>query len=529
VQAGPVGHQQSVTTGGSGRVVPICVAVPRVAHRPAPWLPGPVVVLAVLAALARLAYLRSPLSADAAGFLTVAGQWRPGSSLYGDLWVDRPPGLVLVFELADVLGGAGPLRVVGATAAAVAVLAAGRLGLLVTGRRAPAVVAATVAAALLSSRLLQADETNGEVLAVPFVLLGLVALAASLQARGRRAWWWAVAAGATAAAAASMKQNFLDVFAAGVVVLGVLLLQRRARRAGSLLLGALVGAGAVTTVLLGLAWARGTDPAALWDALVVFRLQAGEVISAHASAATGERARRLLGVWALTGMPLLLPGLLRLRWDVRTRADGRSGAPPDGPGPTWSWVALGLLAWAGSGVLLGGSYWWHYLVGLVPGTALLVALAWPARTDRRWLRRTAQLLVAVVVASSLATLAWSALSPPREDPSVLDAVDYLRSHAAPGESGVVAFGQPQVLRDAGLRPAYENLWSLPARVRDPDLRRLGQVLTGPDRPDWLVVGGRSLQTWGIDEQAAHDLGRAVARDYDVVHRNERLTVLRLTP
>lgn len=510
----------TTTAGGVGRE-----AVPDAVRRPPTRLPGPVVVLAVLAALARLAYLRSPLSADAAGFLTVAGQWRPGSSLYGDLWVDRPPGLVLVFELADVLGGSGPLRVLGAVAAAVAVLAAGRLGLLVTGRRAPAVAAAAVTAALVASRLLQADETNGEILAVPFVLLGLVAVAVSLRSRGRRAWWPAVAAGAAAATAASMKQNFLDVLAAGVVVLGVLLLQRRTRRAGSLLAGALLGAGGVTAVLLGLAWLRGTDPAALWDALVVFRLQAGEVISAHASAATGERARRLLGVWALTGMPLLLLALLRLRWDVRRHHGERPGRPD----PTWSWVALGLLAWAGSGVVLGGSYWWHYLVGLVPGTALLVALAWPVRTDGAAQRRTAQVLVGVVVASSLATLVWSALSPPREDPSVLDTVDYLRSHGAPGETGVVAFGQPQVLRDAGLRPAYEHLWSLPARVRDPDLRDLRRVLTGPDRPDWLVVGGRSLQTWGVDEQAARRLGRVVARDYDVVHRNARTTVLRLTP
>lgn len=277
----------------------------------------------------------------------------------------------------------------------------------------------------------------------------------------------------------------------------------------------------MTVALLGLAWARGTDPVALWDALAVFRLQAGEVISAHASPATGERAERLALVRVATGMPLLLLGLLRLRWHVRRSPRGR-------PDPTWSWVVLGLLAWEGSGVLLGASYWWHYPVGLVPGVALLTALAWPASADHHAVRRVARAAVAVVVVSCLATQVWTAFRPPRDAPWVVDAVAYLRTHGSPGETGVVAFGQPQILRGAGLEPAYEYLWSLPARVRDPDVRALGRVLTGPDRPDWLVVSGRSLATWGIDGRAASALGREVGRDYEVVHRNDHLTVLRLT-
>lgn len=163
-----------------------------------------------------------------------------------------------------------------------------------------------------------------------------------------------------------------------------------------------------------------------------------------------------------------------------------------------------------------------------PGVALLTALAWPASADHHAVRRVARAAVAVVVVSCLATQVWTAFRPPRDAPWVVDAVAYLRTHGSPVETGVVAFGQPQILRGAGLEPAYEYLWSLPARVRDPDVRALGRVLTGPDRPDRLVVSGRSLATWGIDDRAASALGREVGRDYEVVHRNDHLTVLRLT-
>ena len=33
---------------------------------------------------------------------------------------------------------------------------------------------------------------------------------------------------------------------------------------------------------------------------------------------------------------------------------------------------------------------------------------------------------------------------------------------------------------------YDQLWSLPMRTLDPDLRRLTALVDGPDRPTWLV-------------------------------------------
>ena len=68
------------------------------------------------------------LSPDEAGYLIVGAQWGEGACLYGDYWVDRPPGLIAIFEAADALGGTVPLRLIGALAAVLTVVLAGVLG-----------------------------------------------------------------------------------------------------------------------------------------------------------------------------------------------------------------------------------------------------------------------------------------------------------------------------------------------------------------------------------------------------------------
>ena len=78
----------------------------------------------------------------------------------------------------------------------------------------------------------------------------------------------------------------------------------------------------------------------------------------------------------------------------------------------------------------------------------------------------------------------------------------MRSGPRPGQTGVVAWGHPEILANAGLVSPYPELWSLPVRVRDPELRELTRVLRGPDRPTWFVTHGPGLASWGIDATRA---------------------------
>src|SRR4051794_24463055 len=84
-----------------------------------------VLVLAGAAALARLPFLTRPLSPDEGGFLMIASQWSPGTSLYGDYWVDRPPLMIGLYQVPVLLGGgAVGVRLLGVACVAASVLLA---------------------------------------------------------------------------------------------------------------------------------------------------------------------------------------------------------------------------------------------------------------------------------------------------------------------------------------------------------------------------------------------------------------------
>jgi hypothetical protein len=478
------------------------------------------VVVAALAAVAvRLSFLHLPVGSDEAGLLMIAEQWAPGSSLYGDYWIDRPPGLIAVVAVADALGGSVALRLIGAISAGAAVLAAAWLGarLAPRHRSAPAVCAIAVAA-LVSNPLLDVDEISAEILALPLLLAGLAAVVT--MTRSAFAMRWAVAAGAAGAAAALLKQNLVEVWLAMAVVVLAYALRGEGRRGARLLGGFLGGAVLVAGPLLILAWERGTTIADIWDAIVVFRIQAGDVIVEGASKATPDRARRLALAFLATGMPVLLVLLTRLRWRTPPQNDDAEYAEP-----SLSWVCLVLLLWEAIGVATGGSYWLHYLLLPVPGLTFLLAatLQEPrgVRADTISDRWFPGWVVAPLVASAMIGMVVVVVEPlerPSEDQAV---IDFLRANREQGSTAVVAFGNPALLHSADMDSPYEYLWSLLVRVRDPHLRELIRVLSGPGRPQWVVQVGESLTTWGIDASHAD---RVLDRFYRPVYENDDYTI-----
>lgn len=455
-------------------------------------------------ALARLPFIRSPLSPDEGGFLLVASQWSPGTSLYGNYWVDRPPLLVAFFAVADQWGrlGIGPavaLRALGIGLAMASVALAARLGTLVATRvdasapvaRRARALPAMAAAVFLATPLFNAREVNGELVAVPLVLLGLAAVLEADRAltdRSRHSWLFA--AGLAGAAAVLVKQNEIDVLVMAAVAAVTMLPHARAATVARNL-GAL-GAGALglTSVVLACAAARGTSPTGLWEAVVTFRFDASAVITSSATSATTGRLHGVLVALLVSGVALVPLELL-----ANLRGLGR------GPLAALRWPALAVLAWELFSVLAGGSYWLHYLVCLVPGVVLAVAvLAHGASRPLAWLR----VVLAYAGVAAVVALSSQVLHPARvagEQPLV----DWFAAHARPGDTAVVAFGNPEILRATGLSSPYPEIWSLPVRVRDPHLTALARVLDGAGRPTWVVTmhdtPATSLSTWGVDPAA----------------------------
>jgi hypothetical protein len=439
-----------------------------------------VALLTVVVVASRLPFLDAALSSDEGGFLLVGSQWHGGSSLYGDYWVDRPPLLIELFGLA---GNAIGLRLLGCLAAALVVVLADRVGSVLRTTWSP--WPALAGAAFVAMPLFGVRQVDGELLAVPFVLGGLLV---GLRASARGSWPGWVAAGLLGACAVLVKQNFVDVF-----VFGMVLLVGRRSRWGQL--GALV-AGGLGGLVAGCALAaiRGTSPADLWDALVVFRLRADGLIGTSADTATSERFGHVLLALLASGAVFVV---LAFAWlAVRRLRDPLVLA------------TIALLGWELFGVVAGGSYWLHYLIGLIPGLVLAVGVL---EVEPGRFRAAARSLTSyAVIAAVVSTIAWQ-LDAPADSTS--DRVSrWLAGQVRDGDTGVVLYGNPDLLWNAGLTSPYEELWSLPVRVRDPDLVELTAILRGPDAPTW-VIAWDDMEAWGIDPATAREVVRQRYRLY----------------
>lgn len=443
-----------------------------------------VAVIAGLAAAARIPFLLRPLGPDEGGFLLVASQWTSGRSLYGDYWVDRPPLLIDFFHLADALGGALPLRLLGIGLVVTSVVLAAGVGGVTRG--ATKLCAAT-AAVFLVNPLLGVHEIDGELIAVPLILASCLGALLSWRSAtsGGRAGWLMVS-GACGVAAVLVKQNELD----GLVLLlvGSVTFLRHRQAVWRTLVPAALGGLLLAVLVLAHAASRGTSASGLLDAVVTFRFDASAVLKSSASSATGDRFRTLVLSLVLAGAPLIV-----LRFLMRLRDKPRSGAPD------LRHAVLAVLAWETFSVLGGGSYWLHYLIGLVPGLVLAIATLTSSATAER--RPVPRLMIAYAVTACLVAMTTLLARPDlnREDP----VITWLQAHASSGDTAVVAYGHADYLAATGLTSPYSELWSLPVRVRDPDLTALTDVLRGPARPDWIITGATgSLQSWGIDATLA---------------------------
>jgi hypothetical protein len=463
-------------------------------------VPSAVAAMVVL----RLLLAGRPATPDEGGFLVVASQWHVGgSSLYGNYWVDRPPLLIGIFRLADLIGGLVALRVIGAVAAAATVVLLAGTARRVFDQRAGNWTA-VVAAALLVSPLLGADAVNGELLAAPFIALGLrfaveaICADDALAVRGS-----ALGAGLAAVLALLVKQNMADVVVFATVCWVVAWRTGRlsGRTCRDLFALAIVGGVVGYAVVMLWSMAKGTSPLGVYEATYPFRLKAGRVLVEGAGQLTRIRLGRIAVSAVVSGMVLILFAFLAL---ALRRAAPRAVA--------WALVASG--AFATVSVLSGGSYWLHYLVQGVP----IVSLATGALSTvpLRAAARATPVLVSMVVVSALVALTAVIIEP---EPAPGHAVgSALATSAQPGDTVLSAFGDADILQTSGMSSPYPYLWSLPTRTLDPNLRLLRGELGGPEAPTWIVVRNRRTMNlldrrgvWPLVEERYQPVGRVCGR------------------
>ena len=382
----------------------------------------------------RLVMFRSYVGGDEGGFLMVGAGWHHGTSLYGDYWVDRPPLLIWITELA---GGATTLRVFGLAASVLTVLGVAWAAQLARDSAA-ARWAAGAAALFGAAQWLGVARVNGEMLAAPFVAWSI---ALTLYAVTRTAWRLpaALGAGALAVAALAIKQSVIEAFVFALALsLATAFRRPESRRIVVRVLawGAVGGVATAAVMLLG-ADARGTSPSDLFDAVVRFRAEAGEVIRSSASDATPLRLLVMMGTWTVSGLGAAT--VLAVWQGVRRKE------------PVLLAVAATLLCSLVI-ALFGGSYWAHYLIQMVPAASLAVGLL-VDRVPLRLMRRLAVATVAVTLANLVFALGFE----PDDNGQQHTIGTWLHEARQPADTGVVTFGQPNILFEAEMSSPYKYL------------------------------------------------------------------------
>lgn len=443
-----------------------------------PWsLRWTVLGAVALTVAAHLMFLGTTPGADEGGYAVVAHYANdPGPYLYGPTFVDRPPLLIALFRMAGSIGSWGTLLLTIA-AAVVCVLATARAAFLIAGPRA-ARWAAAITAGFTSSPMLQAQNTNGEIVAGAFVAVSIALL---LQAdrlrpdRPRAAWAVAFASGVSGMAALFVKQNFGDGIAFAVV-LAIAYFLTRGRVLWRLVVGYL--AGAATVAGWALSWSTGHHGAgALFYAMYGVRADATGAVASIWSVAQLESILILLGAGLASGVFLLVFAVLRANWRRGIRR-----IPIVGVG----YLGAGFVEVIG--VVGGGNFASHYLIALAPTVSVCtgVMIANWRHGHHVWGLRWVRLTAVAIVASTLISAPVAALADHADSNPIQTIGDWLHTAAHPTDTIVVPFSNSPVIKISGLRPAYPYNWVLLVRTKDPRLTQFVDLLDGPHAPTWVV-------------------------------------------
>ncbi|MBC7461571.1 MAG: hypothetical protein H7287_09445 [Thermoleophilia bacterium] len=489
-------------------------------------------VLALVVILLRMPGFGAPLGIDEGGMTPIGSDWlrniangTHGDSLYGDLWVDRPPLILALYGAANLVGGAFGVRILGLVAALVAAILAGSVAERLGGRRAW-LPASLITGVLLSTPSIDGDRTPGELLAaVPAAIavcllagvalsdrrrrLGLVATDET-PARGigamRIGRWHRVlligGAGAAAACAPLIKQSALDgCLAAACWFAYRAIADRGVARNGRAVLRDIsvftIGALAASGITVGLALRAGTSFDDLTYALIGFRVDVLVALTEQSSS-PAERATRLLAPAAASGLVVVVLFAPIGMWLAARRG------PLAGAGAA---LLAGWLLGASIGVAGGGYYWAHYLIQLVPpiGVATGIVLA----TRRAWAPTTLIALL-ILVASAGQFVRHQAIVLPEiaqagfragDQQAVVAIGDFVRRNSLSDDRVAVVYARANVAYYAQRQPATSFMWCSMYRALPDAREQLRASLTGPDRAAWIVQWN-STKAYGLDRDGS---------------------------
>lgn len=434
--------------------------------------------------LFRLRFVFAPISADEGGFLAIARAWRQGSDLYQDVWVDRPQGLLVVYEAFDVVsaGNEDVIRLIALVFGAVAVVAVAELVRTLVNPAA-GVIAGVCTAVMSSAPAIEGFAANGELLggtcSAAALALGVAVLAGRAQPR------WMFVAGLVGGVGLSLKQSGVDGVAALFAFLSLAAVMGWLPRRVALLrmLHAFAGLAAVVALMALHGWMTGWT-----DWTYAFYGYRAEQRSAFVGSNWGRLGETWADAWPILGLPMLVAlGALLVVKFVPSTGLGQPGALHHGPVvlPLW------LLA-AGATFVSGGQFFHHYWVILSFPVAAICGYS-IGRLQRVRLRTavcTTMLLPALWSFVALAALPRDRISP--EVSGYGRAVKeervghWFAENAAAGETIYVMCASASVYAHADTAPPYPYLWFDNVHRVPGAMDLLVTMLGADDRPTYVA-------------------------------------------
>ena len=442
----------------------------------------------MLAALARAPFVGAGMSPDEGGYAYVAREWARGARLYADVWIDRPQGLISVYRsviaVADHPWG---FRLTALLVGVCVTLLVGAIGWLLRGP-ATGVAAAAIYAIVGAGPPVEGFTLNGELAASLPAAAAVAAILVRWRRGGRR---WLAVAGVLGGSAMLMKQGGFDgLLAAAALVCAVGPSWReRARSVGT------IAAGAAVPLAVAAIHALSVGFGSYWDDVVAFR--------ASSEFHDGSRSYFFNASWhnaqhdVLALAVVAAIGLAAVAWKRTERV------------VVCTWLAAALVAFN-----VGGLFWAHYYVQLLPPLALLAGIGATAFRSRA----IAVVLVCAAVAPVAVMMAGIAAKADGyrvryEKTYWLDrqVAAFLRAHSSPRDSIYALDSRADLyyLADRGTR--YPYIWHHSPVLTPNGRARLRRYLAGPERPRFVVVYRNPAH---FDRSGA--LARVVERGYALV-------------
>ena len=485
----------------------------------------------------RVFFFELPMIHDEGGYALAARGWFEGTgTLYDDLWISRPQGIFVIYGITMKTFGYGvaAFRAMAWIFATFTVLAIWLYGRRWSSARI-ATLSALLGTVLLGSPTLEGYTANAEIFSgMPAAFAAFWLLRQAQTGWSRRGL---IGIGMLVGLSTVLKPSGITMWLAAiafVILFGAEPVRERLQRCGWLSLGVAI----IGTITLIHGWTLGWSN--FFYATITYRFVLQSSLSYGWLHNLRQIGRMLINA-AEFFLIIALVWLFRIRL-FRRRVRPRASTTPATSRARWLhtrtenpgglllrlWIAAAVL-----GVFMGGDYWTHYLILVVPPVSLWLALSLDAialaligwRRGLAMFMFVALLVLPYAVAVDGTAGIYERLYRHPGYPAQAEVARYVREHTEPNQTIYVAFDQASIYYLADRKPAYRHLYDQELTALPDSYADIIALLNSDQRPVYIIS---TLHPGPFPDQSKA-FWREVSRFYDLEIMIDGVPVYRVKP